>query len=72
MAAMRNRRFIVQQLAHVACRFLRNDEGVTAIEYALLAALIAIAIFGSVAVFGVQLGNLYAHIKDCVLSPSTC
>lgn len=54
------------------CRFGRDEDGVTAIEYALLAALIAVAVFASVALLGVQLGNLYAHIKDCVLSPSTC
>ena len=61
-------RSIVEQTFRVACCFLRNEDGVTAIEYALLAALIAIAIFVSVGLLGIQVGALYARISACVVN----
>jgi pilus assembly protein Flp/PilA len=44
---------------------LRLDErGVTAIEYALLAALIAAVIAGAVSTLGSQVAQLYDAVKD--------
>lgn len=40
-------------------RFLRDREGVTAVEYGLLAALIAVAIIGGVTAFGGSLNNFF-------------
>lgn len=48
--------------------FWFDEEGVTAIEYALLAALIAMVIFAGVALLGVEVGNLYARIRICVIN----
>jgi len=40
----------------------QDDRGVTSIEYALLAALIAVVISGAVAVFGLSVNNLFLQI----------
>jgi pilus assembly protein Flp/PilA len=47
-------------LRTVIDRFLRDQSGATAIEYGLIAALIAVAIISSLTVFGGNLTNLYA------------
>ena len=41
-------------------RFLRDDSAATAIEYGLIAALISLAIFGSVGNFSDMLGLLWS------------
>jgi pilus assembly protein Flp/PilA len=43
-------------------RFIRNEEGVTAIEYGLLAALIAVAIIVGAGLVGTQLNTLFTEI----------
>lgn len=48
-------------------RFLRDHSAVASIEYALLGALIAIVILGSVTTVGTQLLQLYVHVKDQVV-----
>lgn len=48
-------------------RFYRDSSAVTAIEYALLAALIAVVIVGSVTVVGSQVLQMYNNIKDQVV-----
>jgi pilus assembly protein Flp/PilA len=40
----------------------QDDRGVTSVEYALLAALIAVVISGAVAVFGLSVNNLFMQI----------
>jgi pilus assembly protein Flp/PilA len=43
-------------------QFLRDEEGVTAIEYGLIAALIAVVIIAAVKFVGTQLQNTFSHI----------
>ncbi len=43
-------------------RFLKDEEGVTAIEYGLIAALIGVAIVGAVMAVGGQLQTLFARV----------
>ena len=45
-------------------RFLREEDGVTAIEYGLIAALIAIVIIVSVTLAGNQLNQIFKKIGD--------
>lgn len=45
-------------------RFFRDEEGVTAIEYGLLAALIAIAIAVGAGALGVNLNAFFQAIAD--------
>ncbi|MBA3069369.1 MAG: Flp family type IVb pilin [Hyphomonas sp.] len=40
-------------------RFLKDESGATAIEYGLIAALIAVAIIGGVTALGTQTGNTF-------------
>jgi len=47
-------------------RFLGDRAGVTAIEYALIAALIAMAIVGGVTLVGTELYSLYGRICSAV------
>lgn len=58
-------------------QFLKDEEGVTAIEYGLIAALIAVAIIAMVALVGDQLNNVFNCIAvylDNVpaTAPATC
>ncbi|NMG15028.1 Flp family type IVb pilin [Aromatoleum bremense] len=43
-------------------QFIRDEEGVTAIEYGLIAALIAVVIIASVKLVGTNLDLLFAKI----------
>lgn len=47
-------------------RFLRDEEGVTAIEYGLIAALIAVAIIVGAGLLGTNLNDLFNDIATCV------
>ena len=53
-------------------RFLRDEEGVTAIEYGLIAALIAVAIIVTVAAIGTQLNTVFLKIKNCLINSANC
>lgn len=46
--------------------FLRDQEGVTAIEYGLIAALIALAIITAVTLVGTNLDLLFDRIAACL------
>ncbi|MBU3947276.1 MAG: Flp family type IVb pilin [Proteobacteria bacterium] len=45
-------------------RFLNEQTGVTSIEYALIAALIAVVIAGAVGLLGVKVQGLYQSVLD--------
>lgn len=47
-------------------RFLKDEEGVTAIEYGLIAALIALAIIAAVTLVGTNLDALFDRIAACL------
>lgn len=47
-------------------QFLVEDEGVTMVEYGLLAALISIVCIAALGAIGTQLNTLYIEIKDCL------
>ena len=54
-------------------RFWADEEGVTAIEYGLLAALIAVVIIAGAALVGTNLNTLFTDIGGCLANPSaTC
>jgi len=52
--------------------FGREEDGVTAIEYGLIAALIAVAIIVGAKLVGTNLNALFNKIGGCLSSPSTC
>ncbi|MES2180823.1 MAG: Flp family type IVb pilin [Pseudomonadota bacterium] len=49
-----------------AKRFIRDEDGVTAIEYGLIAALIAIVIVGTVATVGTNLKTVFTTVSTCL------
>jgi len=54
------------QLVQFARKFIRDEEGVTAIEYGLIAALIAVFIIASVTIVGSQLALVFTKISDAL------
>jgi pilus assembly protein Flp/PilA len=50
-------------------RFLRDEEGVTAIEYGLIASLIAVAIIVAVTLVGGNLNNVFNYIAGKLKTP---
>jgi Flp pilus assembly pilin Flp len=47
-------------------RLLRSEEGPTATEYAVLIAVICVAVIGALSNFGVHMDNLYTSIASTV------
>ena len=45
-------------------KFVANESGATAIEYALIASLIAVAIIVSITVLGTQLQNTFNEVSS--------
>lgn len=53
-------------------RFLRDEEGVTAIEYGLIAALIAVVIIGGVSLVGNGLNSTFTWIEGQLCATAAC
>lgn len=53
-------------------RFLRDEEGVTAIEYGLIAALIAVVLIAGATTAGGALNTLFANLGTCISTPAAC
>ncbi|HEX3809036.1 MAG TPA: Flp family type IVb pilin [Rhizomicrobium sp.] len=51
-------------MKNVISRFVRDESGVTAIEYGLIAALIAVAIISIVGSLGTSLSNTFSSVKN--------
>ena len=47
-------------------RFFKEEEGVTAIEYGLIAALIAVVIIGAVTLVGTNLSDIFDTISGAL------
>jgi len=52
-------------------RFLQSENGVTAIEYALLAGLISVVIVLAVTAVGSKVGDLFTYVKDQLVAASS-
>lgn len=53
----------------------KNEEGATAIEYGLIAALIAVAAITAMGALGDQLDTTFTNVSDCMAAdadPETC
>jgi pilus assembly protein Flp/PilA len=51
------------QIVHSIQQFVRDEEGVTAIEYGLIAALIAVVIIASAGLVGTELNAVFNKIS---------
>ncbi|CAN7227353.1 Flp/Fap pilin component [compost metagenome] len=54
----------MQNLTTMLKQFIRDEDGVTAIEYGLIAALIAVVIIVSVQTIGTKLNVIFKYIGD--------
>jgi pilus assembly protein Flp/PilA len=54
------------QLARFVKPFVRDEEGVTAIEYGLIAALIAVVIIVAVTIVGTRLNVVFTNIATAL------
>lgn len=45
-------------------RFIKDDDGVTAIEYGLIIALIAVVIIGALTIVGTSLNSIFENIAS--------
>lgn len=61
----------MNNLSMVIRSFLKDEEGVTAIEYGLIAALIAVAIIVMVALVGDQLNNVFNCVAQYLASATS-
>ncbi len=53
-------------------RFINDEEGVTAIEYGLIAALIAVVIIAIVTLVGTNLNKVFAAVCTALNNNATC
>lgn len=51
-------------------RFARDEEGVTAIEYGLIATLVAVAIIVGAGALGIKLNDVFQGIADVLVVPA--
>lgn len=49
-------------------KFITEEDGVTAIEYGLIAALIAVVIIGTVTIVGEQLDLVFDRVGDALVT----
>jgi pilus assembly protein Flp/PilA len=56
----------MQRLTAILREFVESDDGVTAIEYALLGGLIAVVSVAAVASVGTGANTLYTYVSDQV------
>lgn len=47
-------------------RFLKEEEGVTMVEYGLIAALIAVVCVVAIATIGTELNTVFVRIHECL------
>ena len=50
--------------------FLNTEDAVTAIEYGMIAALVAVAVIAGAGILGVNLNDFFQRIADCVTGPA--
>lgn len=52
--------------------FIADESGATAIEYGLLASLIAVVIIAGASLLGTNINTLFNDIATCISAPTTC
>ncbi len=53
-------------------KLIKNEEGATAIEYGLIAALIAVAAITAMSGLGNELGNTFNNVSACMAGEAAC
>lgn len=60
----------IMQLRKLLKRIFSNQKGATAIEYALIASLVSVAIVGGVGIMGNQVANTTNQVSSTLDNPS--
>jgi len=58
------------KLAQFVQSFLREEDGAAAIEYGLIAALIAVAIIVGATLLGTNLNGIFTRLGNCMATPT--
>jgi pilus assembly protein Flp/PilA len=58
-------------MRHLLHRFIHQDDGATAIEYGLIAALIAVAIVAALLLLGPQLATVFGTVSTSLGAATT-
>ena len=58
-------------MSNIIKNFLRDEEGATAIEYGLIAGLVAVVIIVGASALGGGLSTMFCKIADIIKNPST-
>jgi pilus assembly protein Flp/PilA len=53
-------------------KLIKDEKGATAIEYGLIAALIAVAAITAMSGLGNQLGNTFNNVSSCMAGDPAC
>ena len=53
-------------------KLIKNNKGATAIEYGLIAALIAVAAIGAMQGIGTKLSETFNNVSDCLDTSTVC
>ncbi len=53
-------------MKQLVLRFMREEEGATAVEYGLMVALIAVVIIGAVTTLGTNLSTTFTNVANSV------
>ena len=61
----------MKKFMDVVHAFVRDDDGATMIEYALLVALIAVVVAAGLVTLGTAIKTKYSSVSDCVTTPTT-
>ncbi len=61
----------MKTLTQPMLKFVRDEDGVTAIEYGLIASLIAVVIIATVTTVGTNLTSIFSYIASKLTVPST-
>jgi len=59
------------QIVQSIQKFVRDEEGVTAIEYGLIAALISVFIIAGATLIGPQLNRIFMQIANALVGSAT-
>jgi pilus assembly protein Flp/PilA len=56
----------MKTILQITKRFVRSEDGPTATEYAVLIAVICVAVIGALSSFGVHMDNLYTSLASTI------
>ncbi len=59
-------------MTKLLARFAKDESGATAIEYGLIAALIAVGIIGAASALGKNITGTFETVSDCLANPAGC